>query len=177
MKKLALLIDHEACWGCKTCEIACKQEMNVIDGVKLISVSDDGFRKTGGKLDFVFQVNVCRHCDEPPCREACPEEAISKREDGIVVMDYAKCSGCGSCIPACPYDAIAFDTTNSLAQKCNLCHHRVDKGLIPACADNVCLAHCIYFGDPDEVSEIVSRKRRSRVSREDLDKKKSDPID
>jgi hypothetical protein len=23
----------------------------------------------------------------------------------------------------------------------------VDRGLIPACADNVCLAHCIHFGD------------------------------
>jgi hypothetical protein len=22
--------------------------------------------------------------------------------------------------------------------------------LIPACADNVCLAHCIYFGEPDK---------------------------
>jgi Fe-S-cluster-containing dehydrogenase component len=160
MKTYALVIDQESCWGCKTCEIACKQEMDVIDGVKLISVSDDGFRWRDAQLDFLFQVNVCRHCDDPPCLEACPEEAILKREDGIVVMDYEKCTGCRSCIEACPYEAIAFDTENSVAQKCNLCHHRVDKGLIPACADNVCLAHCIYFGDPTEIDEIIAEKRR-----------------
>jgi Fe-S-cluster-containing dehydrogenase component len=160
MKKYALVIDHESCWGCRTCEIACKQEMNVMHGVKLISVSDDGFTSTDAQLDFVFQVNVCRHCDDLPCVESCPEEAILKREDGIVVMDYDKCTGCRSCIEACPYEAIAFDTENSVAQKCNLCHHRVDKGLIPACADNVCLAHCIYFGDPTEIDEIIAEKRR-----------------
>jgi Fe-S-cluster-containing dehydrogenase component len=36
-----------------------------------------------------------------------------------------------------------------VARKCNLCHHRVDRGLMPACADNVCLAHCIHFGDSE----------------------------
>jgi len=35
---------------------------------------------------------------------------------------------------------------------------RVYKGLIPACADNVCLAHCIYFGDPDEIKKMILEK-------------------
>ena len=43
------------------------------------------------------------------------------------------------------YEAITYDMSRGIAQKCNLCHHRVDKGLLPACADNVCLAHCIHF--------------------------------
>jgi Fe-S-cluster-containing dehydrogenase component len=60
-------------------------------------------------------------------------------------MDYDLCSGCRACIDECPYDAITFDDDKDIAQKCNLCHHRVDHGLIPACADNVCLAHCIHF--------------------------------
>ena len=107
MKQYALVIDHEACWGCKTCEVACKQEYGAADGIKLIYVSEDGPKIEDGKLDFVFQVNVCRHCDDPPCAEACPEEAISKREDGIVIMDYDLCTGCRACIEACPYDAIA----------------------------------------------------------------------
>ena len=38
MKNRVLTVDHEACWGCKTCEVACKQEMKAPDGVKLISV-------------------------------------------------------------------------------------------------------------------------------------------
>lgn len=160
MKNYALVIDHEACWGCKACEVACKQENNAADGIQLISVSEDGPKIINGTLDFLFQVNVCRHCDDPPCAKACTEEAISKREDGIVVIEYDKCTGCQACIEACPYDAIAFDMNKDIAQKCNLCHHRVDNGLMPACADNICLAHCIYFGDPDAIQQIISKKRR-----------------
>ncbi len=145
MKHYSLFIDREACWGCKTCEVACKQENNAADGINLISVLEDGPKVVDGRLDFSFHVRVCRHCNEPPCIDACPDEAIIKRDDGIVVMDYEKCNGCRSCIEACPYDAIAFDPDRNIAQKCNLCHHRVDNGLIPACADNVCLAHCIHF--------------------------------
>jgi Fe-S-cluster-containing dehydrogenase component len=148
----SLFIDQEACWGCQACEVACKQENNATDGVKLISVSGDGPKMVDGRLDFIFRVNVCQHCDEPPCVDACLEEAIIKRDDGIVVMDYEKCTGCKSCIDACPYDAIAFDEEKGVAQKCNLCHHRVDNGLIPACADNVCLAHCIRFERSNEVT-------------------------
>ncbi len=145
MHKFELRIDNYLCWGCKTCEVACKQENQAADGVKLISVQENGPRMIDEKLDFVFYVNLCQHCDDPPCAEACPEEAISKRQDGIVIMDYDLCSGCQACIDACPYVAIAFDEDKGIAQKCNLCHHRVDQGLIPACADNVCLAHCIKF--------------------------------
>ena len=145
MKKHLLIIDHEACWGCKTCEVACKQENRPLNGVKLIYVSEDGPRMVDDALYFVFRVNMCRHCDDPPCADVCPDDAIIKRADGIVVMDYAKCTGCQACVQACPYDVIDFDDKNHIAQKCNLCHHRIDQGLLPACADNVCLAHCIEF--------------------------------
>jgi Fe-S-cluster-containing dehydrogenase component len=145
MNKFELSIEYDLCWGCKTCEVACKQENRSADGVKLISVQEKEPGLTDGKPDLIFQVGVCRHCDHPPCAGACPEDAIIKREDGIVVMDYDLCSGCRTCLDACPYNAISFDEDKCIAQKCNLCHHRVDRGLIPACADNVCLAHCIHF--------------------------------
>ena len=38
-----------------------------------------------------------------------------------------------------------FDPDNDVARKCNLCSERVDQGLVPACADNICLAKCIQF--------------------------------
>lgn len=145
MTQYALSIDHELCWGCRTCEVACKQEMNAADGVSLIRVMEEGPWEEDGKLRFLFRVNLCRHCEVPPCAESCPEQAISRRSDGIVVMDYDRCTGCGTCIEACPYEAIAYDGSRGVAQKCNLCVHRVEKGLLPACADNVCLAHCIHF--------------------------------
>lgn len=152
MTRFTLEIDDEKCWGCMTCEVACKQENQAPDGVKLIHVSEDGPRRIDGRWHFVFTVNRCRHCEDPPCAEVCPTGAIVKRKDNIVVLEKSGCAGCGSCIEACPFHAIAFDEAANTAVKCNLCHHRVDKGLLPACADNVCLAHCIHLnraaGDP-----------------------------
>ena len=145
MPKFEIRIDHDLCWGCKTCEVACKQENRAPDGVKLIRVEEDGPRPAGDKLEFGFQVNLCRHCDDPPCADVCADQAIRKRDDGIVVMDTDLCTGCQACIDECPYDAISYDHNRNIANKCNLCHHRIDRGLIPACADNVCLAHCINF--------------------------------
>ena len=145
MPKHEVVIDHKLCWGCRTCEVACKQENRTAEGVQLISVREDDPRQIDDRSDFLYQINLCRHCDDPPCADACPEDAIAKREDGLVIMDYDLCTGCQACIAECPYDAIAFDDDKDIAQKCNLCHHRVDHGLIPACADNVCLAHCIHF--------------------------------
>lgn len=145
MPRYSLVIDHERCWGCKTCEVACKQEFRSPEGVRLISVEEVGPGMVEDKLEFVFHVNVCRHCDDPPCVAACQDEAITRRDDGIVVLDEERCTGCQLCMTVCPYEAIAFDSANSVARKCNLCHHRVDQGLYPACADNVCLAHCIHL--------------------------------
>jgi NADH-dependent fumarate reductase subunit E len=163
MSKHALCIDYEACWGCQTCEVACSQEFDFKN--KFLSVIEKGPTLGGDMRDYVYHVNLCKHCDDPPCAEACLEEAIYKRDDGIVILDYDKCTGCQSCIEECPYNAIGFDEDKQTVLKCNLCYHRVDKGLIPACADNVCLAHCIHFGDPEEIKAYIetNRKRRRTV--------------
>ncbi len=167
MKKIAmdsylLRIDNESCWGCKACEVACKQENRSPVGIKLLQVTEDALRMTGERLDFSYRVNTCRHCEKPECVSACPEKAIAKREDGIVILNEKACVGCGLCVDACPYHAISFDSERQVATKCNLCYHRVDRGLIPACADSVCLAHCIYFGAPYEIEKMM-RKRSKEV--------------
>jgi NADPH-dependent glutamate synthase beta subunit-like oxidoreductase len=80
-----------------------------------------------------------------------------------VVQEARRCISCGTCcIQACPYDAITFDEKSGKTQKCNLCHDRVMNGLYPACADNICLAHCIYFGDPAEIEKKILEKRKAR---------------
>jgi tetrathionate reductase subunit B len=163
VNKYALVIDYELCWGCKTCEVACKQEYEFRE--KFIHVRAVGPRMMGNRLEYFHVPAVCKHCDEPPCIEACPEGAIAKRQDGIVILDGDACTGCQSCIDACPYDAIVFDDDKQAARKCNLCHHRVDHGLIPACADNVCLAHCIHFGDPISIEKEMARRREKKQTK------------
>ena len=165
MKPYELIIDHESCWGCRTCEVACKQENRDPDGVRLIKVMEKGPKIVNETPGFTFFVNVCRHCDEPACIPACPEEAIHMRDDGIVVLDGTKCMGCGLCVDECPYDAIELDSERGVARKCNLCFERVAEGLIPACADNVCLGHCVYFGDPDEIRREIAQKHSRRSGR------------
>ena len=140
---MRLEIGEDRCWGCRTCEVACKQENRSPDGVHLLQIRDDGPRQEDGRWHFVHQARRCVHCDDPPCVEACAVEAIEKRADGVVILDHTACVGCRACVEACPYDAVAFDEAANVAAKCNLCHHRLDQGLLPACADNVCLAHCI----------------------------------
>jgi ferredoxin len=39
------------------------------------------------------------------CVDACPEEAIELQDD-VAVIDQAACTGCGSCVDACPNEAI-----------------------------------------------------------------------
>jgi Fe-S-cluster-containing dehydrogenase component len=158
MSNFRIAVDHPACWGCRTCEVACKQENRAPDGVRLIAVTEDGPRLEDSRSEFSYRVNLCRHCDDPPCVEACPVEAITKREDGIVILDTGACTGCSLCVEACPYQAIAFADREGKAYKCNLCVQRVDRGLIPACADNVCEGHCIYFGPKDRLEQMMAEK-------------------
>ena len=164
MKNLALVIDHYACFGCLACEVACKQENGSDYGVKLIELREDGPRMMNGKLDFPYQVNACLHseCEDTPCVWSCPVDIITVRDDGIVVMDSKECIACEACIPECPHDAIRLHPETSVTEKCNLCHHRVEKGLVPACADNICLAHCIYFGEVNDVRKQIAAVEAKR---------------
>jgi len=43
-------------------------------------------------------------CDR--CRTRCAEGAIGPGEDGRVAIDFARCTHCGDCVPACPARAL-----------------------------------------------------------------------
>lgn len=149
MTPYRLHIQEELCWGCKTCEVACKQENGSPAGVKLIEVVEEGPLRREGDLHFTFRVRRCLHCADPECVTACPEGALIRRPDGIVTLDREECTGCEACIEECPYEAIAFNRPRGVAAKCDLCAPRIDAGLLPACADNICPAHCIHLRGED----------------------------
>jgi Fe-S-cluster-containing dehydrogenase component len=76
----------------------------------------------------------CRHCDEAPCVEACPEGAIGTREDnGVVLLDSSLCTGCRLCLSACPYGVPQFGEDGKM-KKCGGCINEIGSGSkLPSC--------------------------------------------
>ena len=102
--------------------------------------------------------NLCKHCDEPPCIDACPVEgAIYKRDDGLVIIDPVKCTGCKKCVDACPYGAIYFNDDLNLAQKCTGCAHLLDDGEWDARCVDACPTEAIKFGEESELADLIAR--------------------
>jgi len=99
-------------------------------------------------------------CDVPSCVEACPVQATRKQEDGLVVIDYNKCIGCGNCVTACPYNARYRNPLRRIADKCDFCRHRLERGEDPACVQT-CPTKARTFGDLNDPSSKVTRLTRS----------------
>ncbi|HQR25417.1 MAG TPA: polysulfide reductase NrfD [Nocardioides sp.] len=148
-------IDQRTCIGCHACTVACKTEHEVPLGQFRTWVK---YVDTGSFPDTTrsFGVMRCNHCTDAPCVQICPTQALFKREDGIVDFDNSRCIGCKSCMQACPYDAIYIDADTHTAAKCNMCAHRVDEGLEPACVV-VCPTHSIWVGDLDDPTSGIAR--------------------
>lgn len=154
------MIDQTRCIGCHACTTACKSENEIPVGVTRTYVKsiDIGVFP---QVRRAFQVTRCNQCADAPCVTACPTAAMFRRPDGIV--DFAKsiCIGCKACIAACPYDAIFINPEDHSAEKCNMCAHRIDMGLEPACVI-VCPTEAILVGDVNDplsrVAQIVQRE-------------------
>ena len=154
----ALMVNTQDCIGCNTCEVACKQEHDLPVGPRWIRVHHDDLREIEGKIQLRYIVIHCMHCSRPSCKDACPVDAITKRDDGVVLIDEELCIGCKDCIEACPLGVMQFDEEKNIAQKCDLCVQRLDRGVLPACVA-ACPGHCIYYGDIAEVTEKVGKQR------------------
>jgi len=111
-----------------------------------------------GKYPEVFVASLataCYHCAEPTCVPACPVDAISKREEGgMVVVDRETCLGkdsCDMCLQACPYDAPQFGAEeNAKMQKCDLCFDRLEEGKKPICVE-ACPVRALDAGPMEEL--------------------------
>lgn len=158
MAKYKLQIDTKRCIGCHSCEVACKAEFNLPVGPQLIRVVRVGPKKVGKKFEMEFVPVFCKHCENPLCMKACPENALVKRPDGILVVDKKKCTGCQLCVDACPIYAPQLNPEEGVVALCDLCAHRIDKGLEPVCK-LVCPARCVYFGEVSEVNKIMQEKK------------------
>ncbi len=102
---------------------------------------------------WLMMSDVCKHCANAPCHEACPTGAIIRTEFDTVYVQQDICNGCGYCIIACPFGVIARDELGDhKAHKCTLCYDRLKDGLEPACAKS-CPTDSIVFGEVAHLKE------------------------
>jgi tetrathionate reductase subunit B len=154
-KRLAMLFDLRRCIGCQTCAVACKSENDVPLGVWRSWVKKIEKGRYPNVKEFFLPI-VCNNCEKPICVTVCPVNAGIKRPDGIVYIDPHRCIGCRYCMASCPYGVRYIHPTRKIAEKCYWCHHRIDGGLQPACAE-ACPTGAILFGDLNDPESQVSK--------------------
>lgn len=141
MKKLFVQLD--LCIGCQAHSVACHRVR--LGTQTLQSVDVDGV----GTLPV-----VCRHCDEPACAAACPNDAMTRDDDGVVRRNPFRCTGCRSCVLACPFGVLsrAMKLGPFAMGKCDLCTDRTADGKEPACVAT-CPTGALIFKEVEEVYE------------------------
>jgi carbon-monoxide dehydrogenase iron sulfur subunit len=156
-KRLYALNDR--CLACRACEIACALRRTV-HGELAVAITDVPpprprlwVREVKGKNDPVH----CLQCARPKCVAACAPGALyQEAESGMVLFDADKCTGCGECVPACSFHAIAVDPDRGLAYKCDLCDGD------PACAP-ACPTGALFFGTPEKWKALRAERRKEPV--------------
>jgi formate dehydrogenase iron-sulfur subunit len=147
-------MDLNRCIYCRACEVACEREHAGLSNMFVQLINEQ----------FALPVN-CRHCETSPCTLACPTHAIHRDGENPVVVSPMQCIGCGLCSLACPFGAVWVDVVNHVARKCDLCVHRLESGLEPACLAS-CSSRAIAYGEMEEMLEIArSRNGRTLISR------------
>ena len=107
---------------------------------------------------WLMRSDVCKHCVNAPCLEACPTGAIIRTEFDTVYVQQDICNGCGYCVVACPFGVIARDEEGThTARKCTLCYDRMKDGIEPACA-KACPTDSIQYGDVETLKEHARQR-------------------
>lgn len=108
--------DPNRCVGCVVCEYACSLEKE-----KTFNPGKSRIRAL--RLDPLSNIAVaCRICDDPTCIKACPKGALSQSEEkGLIIVNDAKCDGCGWCIESCKYGALTLHHDTRKIIVCDTC--------------------------------------------------------
>ncbi len=159
MNQLAFYFDASSCSGCKTCQVACKDKHNSPMAVLWRRVYEvcggDWVRKGPAWIPNIYAYHMsmaCNHCEEPICLDACPNKAIVKNSQGIVLIDYDRCMGCKYCEWTCPYGALQFDPFKKIMTKCTFCADYLEEGKPPACV-SACPMRALDYGHLDELTQ------------------------
>jgi formate dehydrogenase iron-sulfur subunit len=146
--------DHTGSLGASTwrhvrfVEVAAQPAVHEPEEVNLLAVASGGMTLSR----WVFMSDVCKHCTNAGCLDACPTGALIRTEFETVIVQPDICNGCGYCIPSCPFGVIDRAPEDGRAAKCTLCYDRLEDGLEPACA-KACPTDSIQFGPREELLE------------------------
>jgi len=132
-----MIIDVAECTNCNLCTLATMDEYVGNEwpgyskpmprhGHKWINI----LQKERGQvpmIDIAYVPTMCNHCDDAPCI-AKAGDAITKRPDGIVLIDPDKAKGRKDLVDACPYGHIWWNEELAVAQAWPFDAHLIDDG-------------------------------------------------
>ena len=174
-RTLAMFTDTSLCIGCRACQVACKQwnelGMEVPEWTggyqnhthftdetfRLVRFIEEPGGKPNGDLAWHLMSDVCKHCADAGCLNACPTGAIYRTEHGTVNINQDVCNGCRYCVSACPFGVVSFNERTGTAKKCTFCNDRIHNGLGPACA-KACPTESIQFGFREELVTKAAKR-------------------
>ncbi len=147
MSKWNLIINVGRCMNCYNCVIAERDEHvgNEFPGYAAAAAAEGDStirirRRVQGSapmVETVYLPVMCNHCDNPPCQKV-GGDAISKRDDGIVIIDPAKARGRRDIAKSCPYGAIVWNEELQLPQTWIFDAHLLDAGWKEPRCQQVC---------------------------------------
>ena len=146
--KWNMIVDVSRCDNCRNCFLATKDEHigNDFPGYAA-SQPEHGHswidiqRQERGSYPIVearFMPVMCNHCDDAPCMKAAKNGAISKRPDGIVIIDPEKSKGQKAIVDACPYGAVFWNEEEQIPQAWIFDAHLLDTGWTQTRAEQSC---------------------------------------
>ncbi len=173
--------DASRCNGCYNCQIACKDEHVANDWTPYAKPEpevgqfwlkiDEKVRGQVPRVKVAYTALLCNHCDNAPCMAACKvEKCLYKREDGLVILDPTKCTGCRNCVDACPYGAIYFNDDLNIAQKCTGCAHLLDSGWKETRCTDACPTLALQFKEESEAKDFIKKSEFVKPERAAHDK-------
>ena len=144
--KWNLVVDVANCTNCNNCTLAVQDEHvgNAFPGYaaempkhghRWIDITRRE-RGQGTMTDVGYLPTMCQHCDDAPCMAAAQDGAVTKRPDGIVVIDPDKSRGQKQIVDACPYGAVSWNEELDIPQAWFFDAHLIDAGWTePRCVD------------------------------------------
>ena len=169
MKQWYMIIDVAKCNDCNNCFMACKDEHvgntwpgytgeQPRHGHRWLNIE----RRERGqypRIDVAYLPVMCQHCENASCIEK-GGGAVSRRNDGLVMIDMDKAIGNRALVDACPYGAIYWNEELNVPQKCTMCAHLLDSDEwmpgLPRCVHTCPTgALVMQYLEPDERDRII----------------------